>query len=70
MTDVRGFNRSGQSARRLEYQTIIKHLNLDFRTLYIVGSVAASVDNHFLNHKLWVIPIGYKLSMLSKATRI
>ena len=66
MSDISGLHLSGEFARRLKYQPVIKHLDLYFRTLDVVGSVAACVDRHLLNDEFRIITLCYELSMLAQ----
>ncbi len=66
MSDVVWFYLSWEFARRFKYQSVIEHFDLYFRSLNVVGSVAASVDRHLLNDELWIVTLCHKLSMLSQ----
>ena len=60
MSDVVWFYLSWEFARRFKYQSVIEHFDLYFRSLNVVGSVAASVDRHLLNDELQhVVPEMY-----------
>jgi hypothetical protein len=62
--DIVGLYLSWEFTWGLKHQAVIKHLDLYFRTLDIVGSMAASVDSHLLNDELRVVTLCYELSML------
>ena len=66
MPDVVWLHLTWEFARGFKYQPVIKHFDLYFRSLDVIGSVAASVDRHLLNDELWVITLCHKLSMLSQ----
>ena len=66
MSDVVWSYLSWEFARRFKYQSVIEHFDLYFRSLNVVGSVAASVDRHLLNDELWIVTLCHKLSMLSQ----
>lgn len=63
--NIIGLHLSREFARRLEHQPVIKHLDLYFRALDVVGSMAASVDSHLLNDELRVVAFCYELVNLA-----
>ena len=66
VTDVVGANKSREVARSLEDEAVIEHLYLYLCSLYIICSMAATVDHHLLNGKLWIVAVGDKTSVLSQ----
>ena len=55
-----------QFTRRLEYKSVVEHLDLYLRALDAVGSMANTVHRHFLYHELRIVAKRDELPMLSE----
>ena len=66
MTNVICANNARQLARCFKYKTVIKHLYLDFRSLYTIIAMANRVYHHLLYYKLWIFTVNLEDAVFSK----
>ena len=65
VSNIGGLNHTWQFAWRLEYEAVIKHFYLYFRSFDAVGSVTAGIYHHLLNNEFGVVTLCDKLGILS-----